>query len=591
MKKIQQLFHTLISSDKFWYLLIFAVPFLLFSPSLGDRELLSDDLAYFWNVRSIAVSLKNCFEPVLELRTPLTGFSLYLNYLAGGNEHFVFFARLTNILLHCSTSLLFFALLRQLEWKGKPLPLFWPGITALIFALHPQRVESVVWIAERKDCLAMCLGLASLFVFYSAVRNNKVSILSPLLLLLSIAAKPMWLFFFVPAAILLWYRKIPLSLKNYLRFLWPSLAVTAGTLLLYAISILGAIQCTWSNSNSGSVLQRFETVCFNCGSYFFKTFIPGTLLPCYPLYNPASPDRLYALIPLFFLLFCFFLYKKNRNLLWNGIIPVFVCYIVSLLPVIGFVKLGSTDFADRYSYMPSLFLLTGAMFALLYLSEKISFPPRLLPAAATAACLLLGFQTFLYCRVWSNSEKLYENSLKPHFPHATIAIVHSVKLYNARKFDEMFQFLNTRLPELSHYSKPHKRMIKLFKISVTGLTLLQLGRENEGMRYLNIVYGIEGNGAIKQYPVSFLYEIFSKGADHYLKRQKDPVTAAAVYKGGALVLKHHSPQYGHYFNGRAAMVLKKYGEAAEFFKKCLAVNPDDPEYQKQYKLAQKLQEP
>ncbi len=51
------------------------------------------------------------------------------------------------------------------------------------------------------------------------------------------------------------------------------------------------------------------------------------------------------------------------------------------------------------------------------------------------------------------------------------------------------------------------------------------------------------------------------------------------------------PQYGHYFNGRAAMVLKKYGEAAEFFKKCLAVNPDDPEYQKQYKLAQKLQEP
>jgi hypothetical protein len=39
------------------------------------------------------------------------------------------------------------------------------------------------------------------------------------------------------------------------------------------------------------------------------------------------------------------------------------------------------------------------------------------------------------------------------------------------------------------------------------------------------------------------------------------------------------------------MVLKKYGEAAEFFKKCLAVNPDDPEYQKQYKLAQKLQEP
>lgn len=590
MKKIRQFFGVVLSSDQFWYCFIFTVTLLLFAPSLTGNELLSDDLAYFLNARSFEVSLKNCFEPVLGLRTPLTGLSLYLNFLTGGEKYFVFFARLTNILLHCGSALLFFALLRQLKWKGASLPAVWPGVTALVFALHPQRVESVVWLAERKDCLAMCLGLASLFLFYAAVRKNKISLLSPFLLLLSIGAKPVWLFFFVPAAVLLWYRRRSFDLKTGLRFLWPSLVITAGTLLFYAVNLQEALQRSLDGKSPVSFLLKCETISYNCCKYFLKTFVPGTLLPCYPLYDPASPDRLLAYLPLFFLLSCVFLYIKRRAFFLNGVLPFVICYLVSLLPIVGFVQIGNTDFADRYSYMPSLFLLTGAMLALRSLSEKISFLPHAIPFAAGAYCLLSSIQTFLYLPVWSNSERLHEQALKPLYPHASIAFVHAVKLYEARCYDEMFQFLNTRLPELPHYSKVHKHMIKLFKISATGLTFLKLGRINEGMSCLQIVYGIEGNGVIKQYPVSFLNEIFSAGAEYYLKQQKNPAVAAAVYRGGAVILKHHAVQYGHYFNGLAAMTLKEYGMAAEFFRQCLALAPDDAEYQKKYQQARKLQE-
>ena len=165
MKKIQELLRTAAASDKFWAGVIFIALFAVFSPALACNALISDDLVYYLHARSLDTSLKNCFAPVLDLRTPLTALSLYLNYLTAGEENFVFHARLTNILLHCGSALLFFALLRRLHWQGKEIPPVWAGITALIFAIHPQRVESVVWIAERKDALAMCAGLGALLFF------------------------------------------------------------------------------------------------------------------------------------------------------------------------------------------------------------------------------------------------------------------------------------------------------------------------------------------------------------------------------------------------------------------------------------------
>lgn len=588
MKKIRKLIYSAATTEKFWYYFIFAVTFAVFVPALAGTELLSDSVFYFLNVRSIGGSLKHCFDPVLELTTPLTGLSLYLNYLTGGEEHFVLHARLTNILLHCGSALLFFTLLRQLRFGERDLPPVWAGVTALVFAIHPQRVESVVWVAERKDCLAMILGLAALLLFFCAMKKNRISILSFLLLVLSIAAKPMWLFFFVPAAALMWCHFRTFSFKKFLKFLFPAIAVSIGTLAMHFVSVANAIQHISENKISIPFLLKSEIICHNYGSYFLKTFFPGELMPLYPYYTPEGIHRVIALLPLVFLVLVPFLYKKHRAVFLYGILPVFLCYIASLLPVAGFVRIGNADFADRYSYMPSLFLLTGAMFFLAFCVEKASAVPKFLPAAAGTYCIVLMLQTFFYIPVWNGFESMNEQSWSPQFPNPSAAIVHAAELYGKNDFDGMFKYLNTRLPERPHYTEALNHMIRLFKISATGLAFIKSGRTEEGIRHLKIVYSVKGNGVIKNFPIHFLHEIFNVGANYYLKQKQDPATAAAIYKGGARILSLQSIQFEPYYNGLAALILKDYDQAMRFFGECLALAPGEPEYMKKYEESQKL---
>lgn len=587
MEKLKLLYERLTASDKFWAAALLIITFAVFAPSLTGNILVSDDTVYFSNVRNISSSLKYCFVPVLGLNTPLTGFSLYLDYLIGGEEYFIFHARLTNILLHCCSALLVFILLRQLCRSAKAIPPACAAAAALVFAIHPQRVESVVWISERKDCLAMSLGLAALLLFFLALRKNKISIFSPILLVLSLCAKPMWIFFLVPATALIWNHLRFFSFKTYLKFLFPSLFIAAGTAGIHLISISGAVQNTWSQKDSVSLFLKLEIICHNYGNYFLKTFIPGELFPLYPFYAPEGIQRLIALIPLCLLFFCFYMYKKHRSVFLHGILPVLVCYIVSLLPVVGFIKIGNADFADRYSYMPSLFLWTGTMFAVWAFSEKVSFKKMLIPAVCAYIIFLL-VQTSFYIPVWNDHTKMTNLLLRPQLPNTSAAVVHAVNLYDARNFDEMFKFINARLSERPHYSPSHNHMIRLFKISATGLALIKCGRIEEGMRHLNIIYSISGNGVIRNFPISFLQDLFSTGAEYYLKQQKNPEAAAAIYKGGAVILRQYSREHEHYYNAAAALILKDYDRAARLLLQCLAMNPSEKKYLTIYDHAEKM---
>ena len=86
MKKLQELFHTLTTSDKFWLLLVAGVTFAAFAPSLAFKELIGDDGYYYLHVLSIDRSPQRLFDPVLKLVTPLTSLSLYLDFLLWGEK-------------------------------------------------------------------------------------------------------------------------------------------------------------------------------------------------------------------------------------------------------------------------------------------------------------------------------------------------------------------------------------------------------------------------------------------------------------------------------------------------------------------------
>lgn len=148
--------------------LILIFTFLLFSKSLHYEFLSWDDDKQITDNTLIKKIDKNTFQELYKFdkHTSLTLLTYALNYNISQQDPFSY--RLINLLLHLINIILVFALIQTIL-KNKKIAL----IAALLFALHPMRVESVVWISERKDLLFTLLSLSSLLLYIEYLKNNK----------------------------------------------------------------------------------------------------------------------------------------------------------------------------------------------------------------------------------------------------------------------------------------------------------------------------------------------------------------------------------------------------------------------------------
>lgn len=573
MKKLQELFHSLTNSDKFWLLLIAGVTFAAFAPSLAFKELIGDDGYYYLHVLSIDRSPQRLFDPVLKLVTPLTSLSLYLDFLLWGEKGFVTGARLTNLVLHSGVAVLFYFLLRTFKWGNSSLTPAWAGMAALIFSLHPQRVESVVWLCERKDCLAMLFGTGALILFYRAMKEDKVSFASTVCLVLSLLAKPMWIFFIVPGAALIWMEKRKFHWKLYLKLLAPSLIISVLFFLWHAQGILPALTVS-DTVKRVPLLFKLETILYNYGNYFIRTFLPGNLFPLYPYYNPALDPRWMALIPVALMLTPLLAKKKEfRPAVIYGVVPLLICFAAVLIPVVGFMRVGNTDFADRYSYLPAIFLVAGAAFLLkLNLPSESAFS-RWLPILGVLYCGGLLYKTELYMPVWKDPVANIERSVSVKIPNFNAAISSAVNAYQNKDFKKAAEICREKMPELPHYPETFKHIIQVFKLGMQGLILFQQGRPDEGIRFLNTIYMSPYSHLISDFPIDFAQKILTAGAEYHLKKYNDSKAAANLYRRCSDFFKVHSELYEAFYAGMAALTLKDYHEAARQFTRAHAFNP------------------
>ena len=584
MKKIKELFEKAVFSDKFQLAAVFCITFAAFAPALGFREFLSDDKFYFLNVLSVKNSLFRIFDPVLGLATPLTSLSLYGDFLIWGKKHFVFGAHLTNILLHSCSAALFYLFLRALRWNDQHLSPAWAGIAALIFALHPQRVESVVWLCERKDCLAMLTGLGALYIFLMDLRKEKISWLAGILLCLSFLAKPMWLFFFVPAAALIFLERRTFNWKLYCRLL----SIPLGIFLLYMLWLIPGLAGSFSPEPGTAVplLFKAETILYNYGNYFLRTFLPGNLFPLYPYYNPASDPRWMALIPVALLGIPFLARRKEfRPAIFYGILPVLICFAVTLLPVVGFFRVGNTDFADRYSYLPSLFLIAGAAFLLKLNIPRESAFGAWLPVLGLLYCGGLLYETEKYLPVWRTGKTMTQRNLELAVPHFQVVFNAACFHFDAGEYEKGWELCQKKLPELSHYTEKFRNTIYLFKLSYAGLTLFKQGKSAEGIRFLNTVYLSPYERTVHYFPPDFAQKVFTTGAEYHLKKYNNRKGAAALYRRASTLFKHHSGVYEAFYSGMAFLAEKNYAGAAEAFYRAHKLDPFEKRCLQNYNYA------
>ncbi|MEW6668811.1 MAG: tetratricopeptide repeat protein [Thermodesulfobacteriota bacterium] len=309
-----------------------------------------------------------------------------------------------NLLLHLVNSMLLFLLLRRLTgavWRSY--------LVAALFALHPLHVESVAWVAERKDLLAGFFWILSLWAYAGyAERGGRLGYALGLLLFLAgLLAKPMLVTLpFVFLLLDFWplgrhYHEKGILLEK-VPFFFLSLASSVVTFL---------VQERWGSvSVQISLSERIANAVLSYALYLVKMALPYPLSFFYPhpLDSIAAFQILGVLLPLAGITYLAFRFSSKIPYLTLG----WLWYLGTLVPVIGLVQVGSHAMADRYTYIP----LVGPFIVLSWgtadLMRKWIFlkgPMRLLWACWVAILMILsGYQV----GTWKDSATLYTHSIR-----------------------------------------------------------------------------------------------------------------------------------------------------------------------------------
>lgn len=302
-------------------------------------------------------------------------------------------SHLVNVLFHAINSILCFFLARILI-KDNLLALF----AAIIFAIHPMRLESVVWLSERKDVLSMSFGLSAI-LFYLKSKNNNVHrniFFSLLFFILSLLSKPTFITLPFLLLILDAWSVQSFSLKNKIPYIF--LSICFGIIALYTQNLDGGLK----SFDAISISNRLTSSSVGYLIYFAKLFFPFGIGIFYPFrtYDPGVGAG--AALSLFAI--TAFVFSKRNSLpnLFYG----WIWFLISLLPMIGIVHIGGQGYADRWSYLPHIGLMIG-----ITASVKNNF---LFKKIFTKILILSFFiiLTLINLPHWKNSISIFTHTLK-----------------------------------------------------------------------------------------------------------------------------------------------------------------------------------
>ena len=316
---------------------------------------------------------------------------------------------LMNLLLHGAAAAALLLLLNSLT--GRLGSSFW---VALFFAIHPLRVESVAWVAERKDVLSALLWMLALAAYLRYARKPGGGRYLALVgvFALGLLAKPMLVT--LPAVLLLldfW----PLGrLRSASAF--GRLAIEKAPLAL--LSTLSAIVTVKAQQASQAVIpmsaiplpERLANAVVSPAAYLAKTLWPDPLAVYYPEQagGPGAAVVIAAVLLLLLASAAAIHGARRRPFLITG----WCWYLGVLLPVSGLVQVGDQSLADRYSYLPSV----GLGIAGVWLLREASRNSGRLRAALVigGVCLTLAWSatTSRYLRSWKDGITLFEHTLR-----------------------------------------------------------------------------------------------------------------------------------------------------------------------------------
>lgn len=331
-------------------------------------------------------------------------------------------------------------------------------VTGLVFAVHPLRVESVAWVSARKDVLYAFFTLASLLFYlkYATVTRKKETgiyyLLSLFSFIMAVMSKAMA--FTLPFVFII-LDMYPLKRIN-VRSFFKNRGVLIEKIPFFIVSIASIIITLSAHEEMDAVvslqnsplLERIPVVFKSLSFYLTKMVWPSNLAPFHP-YPTGISFLTFEYIGSFILVtaitvFCIFSWRRGRSI-W---IAVWAYFVITLLPVLGIVRVGAYFAAERYTYMPSigLFLLIGVGVSLLW--EKADrkehvflLNKKLIISICTLTIALLSIITVRQTRVWKDSIALWSFELE-RYPKNIFSLPSRAKAYVAlgdmqKAFDDL----------------------------------------------------------------------------------------------------------------------------------------------------------
>jgi Flp pilus assembly protein TadD len=333
---------------------------------------------------------------------------------------------LINVLLHAFNAMLVFALLQQMT--GATLRSLF---VAALFAVHPLRVESVAWVAERKDVLSGFFGLLAL-VFYARYARKRLTaesreseasavpalaprpatldyVLTLFFFALGLMSKPMLVTWpFVMLLLDYWplARFKPGRTWRLVREKIPFLALAAvSSVVTFMVQKRGGSVMPVENLPPGA---RIGNALISYCRYLGKMFWPTDQAVFYP--HPGHwPLETVLLAGVFIAGISGLLFLERRR--YPFLLVGWLWFCGTLAPVIGVVQVGDQAMADRYTYIPSLGVLVLVAWGACELTRGWRFSVTALSVAGSAAIILCIVLTRQQLGYWKDSETLFRRAI------------------------------------------------------------------------------------------------------------------------------------------------------------------------------------
>jgi len=533
---------------------------------------------------------------------PLTWMTFGLDYLIWGMNPVGY--HLTSLLLHAANAGLFYLIARRVIALSLDPPAHDLGVrlgaafAALLFGVHPLRVESVAWATERRDVLCAFFLLASVLAYLRHARSAEAGRwrrwywISLGLFVAAVLSKAIAVTLPVVLAILDVYplRRLGARPRSWLES--TGLQVLSEKIPFVVVSAAGSVAAVLANRGNLSslgelgMLERTAVCVYSLGFYLWKTIAPVRLAPLYELRTPidltAWPVVLGAGVVV--AITSFAVLERHR---WPGVGTAWLCSLIMFAPVLGIAQNGPQVAADRYTYLPTLpwVILAGGALARVAQGTRLSRQVVAKLALPAIAVVALAVVACVHTLTWRSSERLWTHALSV----APSSIAHynlGVVLEGQGLWEQAIAHYRQALAIKPDVAEAHYNW---------GVIRSRQGRADEALEHYREAVRIKPDHAEAHYNWALLAAAQGKddeAIDHYAAALRSRPGFAAAHNnwGNALVrrgqwagaIEHYEaalrlrPDYAEAHNNLASVLARqeRWDDAIDHYQRALEIRPD-----------------